>query len=64
MKYRDLVKLLEDNGWYFHRKGAGAHMVYRHRTKSGSIVVAFGGKLNRDVPIGTQTAILRQAGLK
>ena len=29
-----------------------------------SIVVAGGGKLNREVPKGTENAILRQAGLK
>jgi predicted RNA binding protein YcfA (HicA-like mRNA interferase family) len=62
--YRDLIKLLEANGWYFHRTGEGAHMVYRHSTRSGSIVIAHGGKMNRDVPAGTQNAILRQAGLK
>jgi predicted RNA binding protein YcfA (HicA-like mRNA interferase family) len=62
--YRDLIKLLEADGWYFERTAKGAHMVYRHATKPGSIVVAHGGKLGRDVPTGTQNAILRQAGLK
>ncbi len=64
MKYKELIKLLEANGWYFHRLGKGAHMIYRHPTRPGSIVVASGGKLNRDVPTGTENAILRQAGLK
>jgi predicted RNA binding protein YcfA (HicA-like mRNA interferase family) len=63
MKYRDLIKLLEKHGWYLHRTGAGSHMIYRHGTKPGSIVVSYGGKLGRDVPAGTQQAILRQAGL-
>jgi predicted RNA binding protein YcfA (HicA-like mRNA interferase family) len=39
-------------------------MIYRHPTRPGSIVVAHGGKLSREVPTGTQNAILRQAGLK
>lgn len=64
MTYRDLIKTLESAGWYFHRTGAGAHMIYRHRARPGSIVVAHGGKLSRDVPPGTLNAILRQAGLK
>ena len=64
MTYRDLIKLLEANGWYFERSAKGAHMIYRHPTRPGSIVVAHGGKLSRDVPTGTQNAILRQAGLK
>jgi predicted RNA binding protein YcfA (HicA-like mRNA interferase family) len=44
--------------------GKGGHMIYRHAGRAGPIVVASGGKLNRDVPKGTQNAILRQAGLK
>ena len=64
MTYRELISRIESAGWYFHRTGKGAHMIYRHRTRTGSIVVAHGGKLNREVPTGTQNAILRQAGLK
>ncbi len=64
VKYRDVIKLLESNGWYFQRMGRGDHMIYRHPTRPGSIVVAGGGKLNRDIPTGTLNSILRQAGLK
>jgi predicted RNA binding protein YcfA (HicA-like mRNA interferase family) len=39
-------------------------MIYRHPVRAGPIVVAGGGKLNRDVPKGTENAIRRQAGLK
>ena len=64
MKYRDLIKLLETNGWYLHRHGKTSHMIFRHPTRPGSIVIAGVGKLGRDVPTGTETAILRQAGLR
>jgi predicted RNA binding protein YcfA (HicA-like mRNA interferase family) len=64
LKYRDLIKLLESNGRRFDRMGKGGHMIYRHPTRVGPVVVAGGGKLNRDVPTGTENAILRQAGLK
>ena len=64
MTYRELIKLLESDGWYFHRTGKGAHMIYRHPTRPGSVVVAHGGKLSREIPTGTQNTILRQAGLK
>ncbi|HSZ57410.1 MAG TPA: type II toxin-antitoxin system HicA family toxin [Tepidisphaeraceae bacterium] len=64
MKYRELIKQIEANGWYFDRMGKGDDMIYRHAKRPGAIVVAGGGKLNRDVPTGTQNAILRQAGLK
>ena len=64
MTYRDLIKLLEADGWYFYRTGKGSHMIYRHPGKPGIIVVAHGGKLTYEVPTGTKTAIRRQAGLK
>jgi predicted RNA binding protein YcfA (HicA-like mRNA interferase family) len=63
MKYRDLIKLLESNGWRLARQ-RGSHMSYVHPTRPGVVVVAGGGKMNRDVPTGTQNAVLRQAGLK
>jgi predicted RNA binding protein YcfA (HicA-like mRNA interferase family) len=63
MKYRDLIKLLEANGWRFHRQN-GSHMLFRHPTQPRAVVVAGGGKLSRDVPAGTEQAILKQAGLK
>jgi len=64
VKYRELIKLLESAGWRLERMGKGDHIIYRHPDRSGPVVVAGGGKLNRDVPKGTQNAILRQAGLK
>lgn len=64
MKYRDLIAQLESAGWRFHRMGKGDHLLYKHPDKPHFIVVAGGGKLNRDVPTGTANAILRQAGLK
>jgi predicted RNA binding protein YcfA (HicA-like mRNA interferase family) len=64
MKYKEIIKLLEANGWYFHHMGKGDHMIYRHSNPPRSIVVSAGGKLNRDIPPGTENALLRQAGLK
>jgi predicted RNA binding protein YcfA (HicA-like mRNA interferase family) len=64
MKYRDLIKILEADGWHLQRQGGGSHAVYRHPVKRGSVVVAGGGKMNRDVPEGTKNAIMKQAGLK
>jgi predicted RNA binding protein YcfA (HicA-like mRNA interferase family) len=64
MTYRDMIKLIESAGWTFYRTGKGAHMIYRHPSRPGSVVISHGGKLGREVPTGTQNAILRQAGLK
>lgn len=64
MKYKDLIAELRQDGWYLHRQSGTSHMVFRHPIKLGSVVVAAGGKLGRDVPKGTENAIRRQAGLK
>jgi predicted RNA binding protein YcfA (HicA-like mRNA interferase family) len=63
MKYRDVIRLLEDDGWKLDRT-AGSHLQYRHATKPGTVTVPAGGTLNRDVPPGTLNSILKQAGLK
>jgi predicted RNA binding protein YcfA (HicA-like mRNA interferase family) len=63
MKYRDVIKLLEDDGWK-HERTVGSHLQYRHPTKPGTVTVPGGGKLNRDVPPGTLNSIKKQAGLK
>jgi predicted RNA binding protein YcfA (HicA-like mRNA interferase family) len=58
---RQLVKLLEDDGWIQVRQ-AGSHRQFRHALKPGTVTVA--GKPSADVPIGTLTSVLKQAGLK
>ena len=60
MKYRELIRLLGQNGWY-HHSTTGSHQQYKHPVKSGRVTVA--GKPNDDVPEGTRKSILRQAGL-
>ena len=61
MKVREVVKLLEDDGWYLSRT-RGSHRQYKHPTKAGTVTVS--GKPNVDVPPGTLNSILKQAGLK
>jgi predicted RNA binding protein YcfA (HicA-like mRNA interferase family) len=63
VKYRDLVKLIEADGW-FHESTKGSHMQFAHPTKQGKVTIPGGGKLPREVPPGTLNSILRQAGLK
>jgi predicted RNA binding protein YcfA (HicA-like mRNA interferase family) len=62
MKYRDLIKLLTDDGWRCVRT-VGSHLQYRHPKKPGTVTVAAGGKMGRDVPSGTLQSVLKQAGL-
>jgi predicted RNA binding protein YcfA (HicA-like mRNA interferase family) len=63
MKYRDLIKRLEADGWRLDRV-EGSHMQYRHPQRPGTVTVSGGGKLSKDVPPGTLNSVLKQAGLK
>ena len=63
MTYRDIIKLIEKDGWRFDHQ-EGSHKIFSHPTKPGIVVVAAGGKMSRDVPTGTLKEIQRQAGLK
>jgi predicted RNA binding protein YcfA (HicA-like mRNA interferase family) len=61
MKVREVIKLLEADGW-IHVQTRGSHKQYKHPTKPGKVTVA--GKPSDDVKPGTLGGILRQAGLK
>ena len=61
MKIGELIRLLEDDGWWLART-RGSHRQYKHASKPGTVTVA--GKPSLDVPPGTLNAILKQAGLK
>jgi predicted RNA binding protein YcfA (HicA-like mRNA interferase family) len=63
MKYRDIIKRIEQDGWALERI-VGSHMQYRHPTKPGTVTISAGGKLGRDIRMGTLNSILKQAGLK
>ena len=63
MKYRDVVKLIEREGWRLERT-AGSHMIFRHERKPGTVTIPGGGKMNRDVKPGTLHSILKQADIK
>lgn len=61
MKPRELIRLLERDGWRLVRT-KGSHKVFAHDVKKGLIVVAFHAGV--DIPSGTLRSILRQAGLE
>ncbi len=63
MKYRDVIRRLEDDGWRLDRV-VGSHLQFRHPKKPGTVTVPGGGKQSREVPAGTLSSILKQAGLK
>lgn len=61
MKVRDIIKLIEVDGWNFDRM-KGSHKQFKHPTKKGLVTVA--GNRGDDVLKGTLNSILKQAGLK
>jgi predicted RNA binding protein YcfA (HicA-like mRNA interferase family) len=60
VKIKEVIKKIEDDGWYFARQ-TGSHRQFKHLDKKGTVTVA--GKLSEDLDRGTEKSILRQAGL-
>jgi predicted RNA binding protein YcfA (HicA-like mRNA interferase family) len=61
MKVKDVIKLLEGDGWYLVRT-KGSHRQFKHPSTPGLVTVS--GKLSVDVPPGTLNSILKQTELK
>ncbi|MDO9477178.1 MAG: type II toxin-antitoxin system HicA family toxin [Pseudohongiella sp.] len=61
MKIREVIKLLENDGWLLVTT-KGSHRQYKHPTKPGRVTVP--GKLGDDIAPGTFSSILKQSGLK
>jgi len=61
MKVREVIRMLEDNGWSVVAT-RGSHRQYKHPARPGRVTVA--GKPSDDLAPGTLNSILKQAGLK
>tara|TARA_R110002124_G_scaffold171443_1_gene339123 strand:- start:743 stop:931 length:189 start_codon:yes stop_codon:yes gene_type:complete len=62
MKYHEIVKLIENDGWFQVRQ-RGSHRAYKHLEKEGIVTIAY-HKLADEIPKGTLNSILKQANLK
>ncbi|MCA2940497.1 MAG: type II toxin-antitoxin system HicA family toxin [Microcystis aeruginosa Ma_QC_Ch_20071001_S25] len=60
MKVRDVIRLLEQDGWYLSRT-RGSHRQFKHSLKSGLVTVP--GKPSDDLAIKTLRSIFKQAQL-
>ena len=60
MKIRDVIKLIEDDGWYLVTT-KGSHRQYKHSTKPGRITIA--GHPNDELAPGTLNSVFKQAQL-
>ena len=60
MKVRDVIKLIEEDGWYVVGT-KGSHRQYKHPSKPGRVTIA--GHPNDDLAPGTLSSVLKQAQL-
>jgi predicted RNA binding protein YcfA (HicA-like mRNA interferase family) len=61
MKIRDVIKLIEEDGWYLVRT-RGSHRQFKHNNKKGLVTIS--GNKKHDIAPGTFNSVLKQAGLK
>jgi predicted RNA binding protein YcfA (HicA-like mRNA interferase family) len=61
VKVKEVIRLLEDDGWYLART-KGSHRQFKNPNKPGAVTVS--GKPSIDIPRGTSNSTLKQAGLK
>lgn len=60
MKVRDVIRILEQDGWVLVRT-RGSHHHFRHPVKPGTVTVP--GNPNHDLPPKTLGSILKQSGM-
>ena len=61
MKVRDVIKLIEADGWYL-VVTKGSHGQYKHPQKAGRVTIA--GHPSDEMAPGTLNSVLKQAQLK
>jgi len=61
MKVRDVIRLVEQDGWYL-VVTEGSHRQYKHPMKSGRVTIA--GLPNIDLAPGTLNSIFKQAQIR
>jgi len=61
VKVREIIRLVERDGWYFTRQ-RGSHRQYKHATKPGTVTIA--GHPGDDVDRRDLASILREAGIE
>ena len=61
VKVRDVIKLIEADGWHL-VVTKGSHRQYKHSTKLGRVTIA--GHPGHDLAPGTLNSIFKQAQIK
>jgi predicted RNA binding protein YcfA (HicA-like mRNA interferase family) len=61
MKVREVIRHVQQDGWFQVRQ-TGSHRQFHHAKKSGTVTIA--GSPSEEMPKGTLSSVLKQAGLK
>ena len=61
MKTKEIIKLIEEDGWFLVRQ-KGSHQQYKHSHKKGLVTIPV-HRLSNDISPGLEKSILKQAGL-
>lgn len=61
LKVRELIRLIEDDGWFLSRT-RGSHRQFKHPIKKGAVTIA--GKSSDTVHPKTLSSVLKQAQLE
>lgn len=59
MKCKEVIKIIESDGWYLVRQ-KGSHRQYKHNLKKGLVTIAC-HKPSEDMAYGTLNSIFKQA---
>jgi predicted RNA binding protein YcfA (HicA-like mRNA interferase family) len=62
LKIREIIKMIEADGWYLDRQ-KGSHKQYKHPEKNGIVTISV-HKLSDEIAPGTLGSILKQAKLE
>lgn len=62
MKTREIIKLIETDGWYEIRQ-RGSHKQFKHHLKQGLVTVPV-HRLSNDLSPGLEKSILKQAQIE
>lgn len=60
MKSSEIIRILQDDGWYLVGQ-KGSHKQFKHNDRKGRVTVP---DPKKDIPIGTVKSIFKQAGIK
>ena len=58
-----MIERLESRGWYFVRQRGSSHRIYKNNNNPSILIIVPYHK-GKDLPPGTQRAIMRDAGIK